>query len=317
MKLDNNRGGGGALLSTASDLLIWNDALTNNRLGPSVGEKLQQPAKLNNGRKLSYLRGLIFDTYRGAKEVSHTGGAGGYSSSLSWYPDQGLSIAILCNSDEVNTGALAHRVFGVYITATGAQRAENTLPPIAGEGVDTAGLDLNSKAGLFFNEHTREPLQLVVDRGRLRVASGPALVAQTKDHFKRWGAALEFMSNDAFEIKFLSQNQFELKSMEGTIMRYRRAQPYTRKPDELKVFTGRFESDEIGTVLQIEPRGEGLVMRLEHSPAKSLELKPIADDTFQFSRMMLRFQRDKSGRVVGFDYSNPSIRKVRFTRLTD
>ena len=81
MLLDNDRGGGG-LLSTAGDLLIWNDALTNKRLGAFVSEKLQEPTKLNNGRKLSYARGLLVDSYRAGTLVSHSGSAAGYSSWL-------------------------------------------------------------------------------------------------------------------------------------------------------------------------------------------------------------------------------------------
>ncbi|HYH14091.1 MAG TPA: serine hydrolase domain-containing protein, partial [Flavisolibacter sp.] len=58
IKLENDRGGGGGLLSTAGDLLIWNDALANNKLGTFVTEKLHEPATLNNGRRLGYGRGL-------------------------------------------------------------------------------------------------------------------------------------------------------------------------------------------------------------------------------------------------------------------
>ncbi|MFD2571859.1 serine hydrolase [Spirosoma soli] len=317
MKLDNDRGGGGALLTTADDLLIWNDALTNSRLGQYVTEKLHEPATLNNGRKLGYSRGLSFETYQGLREVRHTGGAGGYSTWLGRYPERGLSIAILCNSDAMSTTALAHRIFRLYVPATGAQGADSNLPPIAAEGVDPAGLDLNSKVGLFFKEGTAEPLRLVVDQGRLRVAGGPALVAQAKDRFKRWGAVLEFMSGDEFEVYFLSQDRFELKSIEGKTTRYRRAQLYAPRPDELHAFAGRFGSDEIGSVLQIEPKEDGLIMRLEHSPAKSLELKPIDGDAFQFMGILVRFRRDKDGKVVALDLSNPVVRNIKFTRLSD
>jgi hypothetical protein len=191
------------------------------------------------------------------------------------------------------------------------------LPPIAAEGVDVAGLDLNSKAGLYFSEVPGEPLRLVVDRGRLRVASGPALVAQSKDRFKRWGASVEFMSQDEFEVNFLSPDEFELKSMEGKTTRYRRARLYAPTADDLKAFAGRYESAEIGTVFQIEPKGDGLQVRLEHTPSRSLELKPVDRDTFQIARMFMRFVRDKSGKVVALDYSNPLIRNVKFTRLGD
>jgi CubicO group peptidase (beta-lactamase class C family) len=318
MRLDNDRGGGGALLSTAGDLLIWNDALTNSRLGPFVTEKLHEPAKLNNGRKLRYARGLFVDTIRGSQFWWHGGSADGYKSVLGRFPEQGLSIAIMCNSgDGTDRTAFARRIFDLYAPATGAQEARNTAPHIAAEGVDVAGLDLNSRAGLFFSEGASEPLRLVVDRGRLRVANGPALVATARDRFKRWGADLDFMSDDEFELRFLSQNQFEMKSMEGKTTRYRRAQPYAPTADDLKAFAGRYESAEIGTVFLMEPKGDGLLARLEHTPSRSLELKPVDRDTFQISRVTVRFHRDKSGKVVALGYSNPLIRNVKFTRLSD
>jgi CubicO group peptidase (beta-lactamase class C family) len=315
MLLDNDRGGGG-ILSTASDLLIWNDALTSARLGAFVSEKIQEPARLSNGRKLGYSRGLFLDTHRGAREVWHTGSANAYKTWLSRYPEHGLSIAIVCNSgDDTDRVASARRIFDLYVPAA-AQGPGNSLPPIAAEGVDVAGLELNSKAGLYFSEGA-EPLRLVVDRGRLRVADGPALMAQSKDRFKRWGSSLQFMSGDEFEVNFLSPDEFELQSMEGKTTRYRRARPYAPSADELKAFAGRYESAEIGAVFQIEPKGDGLQARLEHTPSRSLELKPIDRDTFQISRMTVRFQRDKDGKVVSLGYSNPLIRNVKYTRLSD
>ncbi|RIV19994.1 serine hydrolase [Fibrisoma montanum] len=315
MKLDNDRGGGGAMLSTADDLLIWNDALTNGRLGKYVTETLHKPATLNNGRKLGYARGLFLDTYRGTREIWHSGGAGGYSTWLGRYPEHGLSIAVMCNTDAMSTTALAHRIYALYVPATSDQGNENALPPIAAEGVDPAGLEVSSRAGMFFSESTGEPLRLVVDRGRLRVAGGPALVAQSNDRFKRWGSVLTFMSGDEFELQYLSKDQVELKSMEGKTTRYRRAQAYTPKADDLQAFTGRFGSDELGSVLQIEPKGDGLLMRLDHAPAKSLEFKAIDTDTFQFSGIIVRFRRDKTGKVVALDLSNPVVPNIKFTRL--
>ena len=61
MRLGNNRGGG-AIVSTVGDLLTWNDALASGKLGKFVTAKLQEPARLNNGRKLEYARGLMVDS---------------------------------------------------------------------------------------------------------------------------------------------------------------------------------------------------------------------------------------------------------------
>ena len=242
--------------------------LTNSRLGPFVTEKLHEPAKLNSGRKLSYSRGLFADTIRGNKFWWHGGSADGYKSVLGRFPEQGLSIAIMCSSgDDTNTTTFARRIFELYVPATGAQDVGNTAPPIAAEGVDVAGLNLNSRAGLFFK----------------RGLTG----------------------------------QFELKTMDGKTTRYRRAQSYAPTADDLKAFAGRYESTEIGTVFLIEPRGDGLLVRLEHNPSRSPELKPVDRDTFQISRVTVRFHRDKSGKVVALDYSNPLIRSVKFTRLNE
>jgi hypothetical protein len=33
--------------------------------------------------------------------------------------------------------------------------------------------------------------------------------------------------------------------------------------------------------------------------------------------VMMRFRRDRAGMVVGLDFSNPVLRKVKFTRLSN
>ncbi|HYO82178.1 MAG TPA: serine hydrolase [Bryobacteraceae bacterium] len=318
MLLDNDRGGGGALLSTARDLITWNEALTGGRLGAFVTAKLQEPAKLNNGRKLGYTRGLFLDTYRDAREIWHTGSAAGYKSWLGRYPEHGLSIAIMCNSgDDTNRTRFAHRIFDLYVPGTAAAGAA-AKAPVAIDGVPEAPkVDLSGKPGLFFSERTGEPLRLIVDRGWLRVANGPPLAPLGSDRFRPLRPFLQFMSADAFELQMLPEDGFELRSMEGTTTRYHRARPHTPAEDELNAFAGRYESDEVGTVFQIEPRGDGLVMRLGRSPARSLELRLVDRDIFQQGMMTVRFHRDKTGKAVALHYSNPLVRGVKFTRVTD
>ena len=314
MKLDNDRGGGGALLSTAGDLLLWNDALTDARLGAFVTGKLQEPATLNNGRKIGYARGLFLDTYRAAREVWHSGGSAGYGTWLGRYPEHNLSIAVTCNAGEaVSSRAVARRLFDLFVPGAAARDPKEGPPPaIAGDAL----ADVTKKAGLFVNEQTGEPLRLTMDRGRFRIPEGPGLEQVAKDRFRRWGAFVQFMSQDAFELRFSSHDQFELKSMEGKTVRYRRAKPFSPTADELKAFAGRYESGEIGAVFVVEPREGGLTVGLEHKPTGSLQFAPVDSDTFQFRQMTVRFLRDPSGKVVALHYGNPVLRNVRLTRLS-
>lgn len=314
--LVGNERGGGALLSTASDLLIWNEALMSARLGAFVTEKIQEPARLNNGRELGYARGLFLDTNRGGTVVWHTGSAGGYKSLLSRYPEQGLSIAILCNAGEsANRMMFARRIYDLFVPATDAPGAAANAPLASADSAGAEGIDVNGKAGLFFSEHTGEPLRLVVNDGELRIPRGPPLVAVTRDRFRNPSGALSFMSQDEFELRFLSPDEFELRSMEGKSTRYRRAQPYAPTAADLQSFTGRYKSDELRAVFEMSPGDTGLMIRLNGSPP--FEFAPVGRDTFQRGMMTLRFRRDRDGKVVALDYSNPVLRKITFTRLSD
>lgn len=309
MRLGNERGGG-AVISTAGDLLVWNDALTSGRLGGFVTGKLQEPARLNNGRKLTYARGLMVDSIPGGRMVSHSGGAAGYSTWLGRFTDAGLSIAVLCNFDPVSATALAGRVADVFLPPVDSQ-ARRPGP------VATPGVDVSGRAGLYFEARTGEPMRLVVSGGRLSIAGGPPLVPVSADRFRPQRASVFFRSQDEFEMTFRSNDEFELKSTEGRTERYRRAQPWTASAADLQGVDGRYLGEDVGQVFEILPGTNGLVLRFERSPEKAIELEPVARDTYMRSMMIVRFRRDAGGKVVGFDYANPVVRNLRFTRLGD
>jgi CubicO group peptidase (beta-lactamase class C family) len=319
MYVGNERGStGGAILGTAADLVLWNDALTSGRLGAFVTEKLQEQARLNNGRKLSYARGLIVDSYGGSPKVSHSGSAAGYSAWLGRLPAHGLSIAVLCNSDEASASALARSVGDQFLPAAVAETVGAKSPSTVAGGAVATGADLNSKAGLFVGERNGETLLLSVNRGELRIPGlRTALIPIAKDRFRNPSGDLFFMSQDEFELNFLSPDEFELKSMEGQTTRYRRAQPYAPTAADLQAFAGRYASDETGSAFRVVPGKDRLVVHLEGSAGKGSEIRPVYRDTFQISRVTVRFLRDKDGKVVALDYSNPVVRNLKFTRLSD
>ncbi|WP_207435366.1 serine hydrolase [Sabulibacter ruber] len=309
-----NDRGGGAILSTANDLVIWNDALTNNRLSKFVSDKLQEPAKLNNGRKLGYARGLFLETFRGVKEVWHSGGAAGYHSWLGRFPEQGISIAVLCNSDAMPATGIAERVADLFVTYADSQKAVAGTPPaLTGDALQEA----KTKAGLFINEKTGKLLRLAVDRDRFRVAGGPILLPVAKDKYRRSGAFVQFMSQDEFELHFPSLDQLELKSMEGQISQYRRVKPYTPSATDLQALAGRFVSDELGAFFDMTAGKDGLKGRANDAPGAGFSFTPVDRDTYQLGGVTVRFLRDKAGKVTALDYSNPVVRNIRFTRLNE
>jgi CubicO group peptidase (beta-lactamase class C family) len=307
MRLGNNRGGG-AIVSTVPDLLTWTDALASAKLGKFVTDKLHEVASLSNGRKLKYARGLIVDNTPGGLVISHSGGAAGFSTWMGRLPEHKLSVAVACNFDPVSATALAGRVADIYLPP-----APKAQPQLAG----APGVDASSRAGVYFEEGTGDPLRLAVQEGTLRIGNGPPLVAVSANVFRPRRADMFFRSNDEFEMTFTSDDVLEIKSMEGKVTRYRRAQAWAPVATDLQGLEGRYENKELGSVFELVPSGGGIAMRFEKSPDKSVDLAPVARDTWMRSMMIVKLRRDASGKVIGFDYGNPVVRRIAFTRLGD
>ena len=86
----------GALCSSATDLLIWNRALTNG-LAVSPASYAAMTRGFDSWVGAQYGHGLIADRYRGHKRIWHNGMIYGFESHLAHFPDDDLTIVVLVN----------------------------------------------------------------------------------------------------------------------------------------------------------------------------------------------------------------------------
>lgn len=104
----------GSICSTASDLVRWTTALVASPLhARMISDRI---VAVLPGADYGY--GLIIDTFEGRVRVWHGGGLNGFTSFLAWFPEEGLTVAVLMNlndqsDDRVNdvTDAIAHSLF--------------------------------------------------------------------------------------------------------------------------------------------------------------------------------------------------------------
>ena len=113
MPFENAHGNGG-LLTTVGDLLIWNAALDSGALGEGFAERLAQRG-VTDGRPTHYGLGLQHGENRGVAEISHGGATGGYRAWLGRYPDEGVSVALLCNTGEASSADLGRAVAAMFL----------------------------------------------------------------------------------------------------------------------------------------------------------------------------------------------------------
>ncbi|MGQ0764408.1 MAG: hypothetical protein ACT4OZ_01915, partial [Gemmatimonadota bacterium] len=86
--------------------------------------------------------------------------------------------------------------------------------------------------------------------------------------------------------------------------------------EQLREFTGSYESHELGTAYEVRERGGQLVM--DHPRHGSIPLTQLWKDDFSGPAWYLRsveFQRDAAGSVTGFAvFVDDRSRNIRFTR---
>jgi hypothetical protein len=109
--------GDGNLLTTVGDLMRWHENFYSGKVGgPAFLELLKTRGVLNDGKSTDYGFGLAFGKHRGIASVGHGGAFLGFRTELLRFPDQQLSVAVLCNFDSANPGALARQVADLYLT---------------------------------------------------------------------------------------------------------------------------------------------------------------------------------------------------------
>jgi CubicO group peptidase (beta-lactamase class C family) len=183
MPFENVHGNGG-LLTTVGDLLRW----TENFASPKVGDtsfvtEQQTPGTFTDGRPLDYAMGLYVRTYRGVREVSHSGSTAGYRAFLVRYPDQRLSVAVLCNAGSANPTQYAHAVAEAYLGSALSAPA----PAAAGGGrgaqapaFTPAETDVNAYVGRYRSDEAEAELVVALEGGELVVKRRPDTVLRMR-----------------------------------------------------------------------------------------------------------------------------------------
>jgi len=289
--------GHGGLLSTVGDLLRWNEALTSKRLGAAISRQLEQIPVLPPGQVSDYGRGLSVQKYRGAVELSHDGATAGYRTWLGRYPEQGLSIALLCNGDDANPRVLAHAIAQELLAPTVDH--EPVPEPLA----QPAPAHSASLAGPFYNELNGARVSLAYRNGALELPNGTALRSLGSNTFAVKTGTFAFADTDSFIARAAG----------GEAVRYRRV--HNALSGGTAAYAGQYRNEEVMATYQVIPSGPNLEFRMADKPDYVFHLAPLGPDTFGGDDIVVRFKRDAKSGIVGASVATDRLFDLQFRKL--
>lgn len=291
--------GNGGMLTTVGDWMKWNAMLDSQSLGAPLVAALETQAVLNDGRKIPYALGLEVSKYKGLKDVSHGGATAGYQTFLARYPDQKVSVGVMCNGTWPSAGGIAAGI------------TDEIFGPLPGnpriEPAKISDDELKSFVGTWRNEKTHMPARFMIENGVARW-SGGRLIPMGGGKFVGGNSELKFTFD-----KDGKPASAQTTDDDGEVTRFFLEQEWTPTPADLASFKGDWFSEEAGATLTFAiDEGKAFI---KQRPATSYPMRPLYKDHFDVQGFVVWFTRDKNGKVNVMHVGTSRMRDMPFVRV--
>jgi CubicO group peptidase (beta-lactamase class C family) len=297
MPFENVHGNGG-LLTTVGDLLKWNENFTSHVVGDAAFAREQEtPGKFNDGRAHGYALGLMVGTRNGLHEIDHSGSTAGYRAHLSRFPDQKVSVAVLCNVSSGNAtqyaGAVADLLLASQMKRPTPAKATHTLTAAEAEAA----------TGTFKDAITGEVVTVTRVDGGVRMGRGQELVATS---------GTRFVTTEGSTWEVDARGTATSTDIYRTALRFERVTAVTPTATDLQELAGIYVSEDAETTLSAVVEGGSLV--LKRRPDATIRLAPLYRDAFSGPIGTVIFRRNASGRVHEMSVVQDRVWDMRFAR---
>ena len=157
---------GGSLGSSILDLLKWQTALNENKLiSRQSYNKMIEPGLLTEGKHTTYGYGFFMSNLNGHRKIEHGGTINGFRAQLSTYPDDGLTVTVLCNHNSAPQAQLESQISRLMLGIPETRVTEIHL--------SESELQLYTGTYKWCSTMAPEPFPVSVAEGTLRVSGRP------------------------------------------------------------------------------------------------------------------------------------------------
>ena len=332
--------GGFALNTCVEDLYRWDQHFAHNRLprGRYLDEFLREGTLLGNRSVLDLDAALAEihpespresppGQYRGLRRRQFTGGAWGINAAMSQFPAQEFTVICLSNNDDIASWKMNQRIADLALGDRLRPRASRTPARPASElpAVALEEADLRDKVGAYRMKGAGFIWRIRLKDGTLRLTDhfhatcalrplsatrfdpeGPGFSASTQLVFSRAAAGSPWsLASQWDEPEDAGRREFEA------------VEPVDPTPDQLKEYTGRYESDELAATYRLAVRDGRLWLRVNSRRWEALEAT-VRNEFVHVQEpadaRIITFLRNEKGGVTGLSIDYYRVTGVRFVK---
>ncbi|GAB5527001.1 MAG: hypothetical protein Roseis2KO_48730 [Roseivirga sp.] len=301
------------LVTTVEDLSQWVLNFQQHKVGgEALFEKLQTPARLNNGKTFGGALGLFVGNYNGHKEVGHGGADAGFRVQISMFPEEDFAVIVLGNSAEFDAEGIAHSLTDLYLKPAEKDTKESTERKF----IALSKKQLRAYEGNYVN-HNRGFTRHIYLKGdslmHFRTENNEsALAPLSANTFKVMNVPPDVIV--AFELKDGVMTATEtVNGGEPRPLEKFDPKPYTDN-DWLNL-EGTYYSPELSTHYSLTYKDGKL--SAHHQRMGTIHLEKVKHDFFLGDRGFfgqVDLVRDEQGKVTGLKVSNGRVRNLVFEK---
>ena len=303
--------GATSLHTTVEDMARWDrNFITAEVGGTEVVEGMHQRGILRSGDTIDYALGLSRGSYRGLPTVGHGGADAGYRSDFLRFPEQEMSVAVLCNFPSSGPGGLGRQVADIVLEdlfpeplpdpeASEEEHGEEPDP------VPLSEAEISELEGYYTAEFNDRPLVLRERGGHLFMDGQLRLFHEGDWVFRPDG--------EDEKARFVRRPEGSVSVATPDGITFVRQPSVDRDSLDLQPYVGRYWSEELG--VEYEARLEGGRLFFMNRKIGRRNLSPVFHDGFGAGGNWVTFFRDSSGEIAGFTQSSGRVWKVKFRRV--
>lgn len=233
------------ILASVEDLAKWDAAFYHELIGgKGIFKEMYSPSMLNSGKSSGHAFGLFAQPYNGLRRYLAEGSGGG-SSVFMQFPDERLTVVVLCNRYQIDPSALAEKVADVVLEKKFDKKQIAGVLPSASKKTPPIQ-ELRKFEGVYWLSRSTDKVKFSIDKGIL-----------TEQYNNEKPAPLAFLSDGRFFSK-VEQLFYSFNSEKGEVLieslvdgvtteweRAKRKAEANLNQEQLLKYVGKYYSNEL------------------------------------------------------------------------